>query len=80
MRITTPEVTLNLTRGLVLRLWSTIPESKSFGLVDSVRQCAQQPDLIKLGRKKKTATFSLRSFQIIRDTTIDNVLAWHEVQ
>ena len=80
MRVTTPEITLNLTRDLVLRLWSTVPEAKAFGLVESIRQCAQQPDLIKLGRKKKVVTFSLRSFQIIKDTTIDNVLAWHEVQ
>ena len=78
-RITTPEITLNLTRDLILRMWGTIPESKTFGLVESIRQCAQQPDLIKLGRKKKVVTFSLRSFQIIHDTTADMVLAWQEI-
>ncbi len=75
-----PEVTLTLTRDLILRLWSTVPEAKTFGLVESIKQCAQQQDVIKLGRKQKTVTFSLRSFEIIKDTTIDHVLAWREIQ
>jgi len=78
---TQAEITLNLTRGLILRMWNTVPESKDFGAVESIQQCTQQPDLIKLGRKKKTITFSMRSFSVTgRNTPPDNVLGWQEIQ
>lgn len=74
------QATLNVTKDLILRLWSTMPESKDFGKIEYVEQCSQQPDLIRLGRKKHTATFSLRSLAVTGIDEKDTFLDWREIQ
>ena len=81
MNRNTPEITLNLTRGLMRRMWNTVPESKDFGAVETIQQCTQQPDLFMLGRKKKSITFSVRSFVVVaRNEPPGRVLGWHDIE
>lgn len=78
---TQPEITLNLTKGLILRLWGTVPESAKFGDVETIQQCTQQPDLFMLGRKKKSVTFSMRSFQVVaRNEPPGRAMDFHDIE
>ena len=75
------QATLNITKDLILRLWSTMQESKDFGKVEYTKICAQQPDLVMVGRgKKHIVTFSLRSMQAIAFDQDDKFLGWREIQ
>ena len=75
------EITLTITKDLILRLWRTVPESEKFGEVETIKQCVQQPDVIQLSRgKKKNVTFSVRSFQVLsRDEPPNRLLGWYAI-